>query len=612
MSTQQESPRAFKLTNSKKFFIGVITTTLILIVCLVTIIAVETTKKRPPKSQEQCNAAHEVYNASIQSSILGMYENFAVAADNAYCSTVGKEMFEKNASAVDVAISTALCNSIMNAQSMGLGGGHFMNIYIKSENMNYIIDAREVAPLNSYETMFVNNSEKSLFGGLASGIPGEILGYWEAHKIGGRLPWKKLFEPVINLCLNGFKLSNALSSALKLKESLILKNELLRQVFINPETNKVYKENDTVKMLKLGKTMQILSEHGPDAFYNGVLTGFIVSEMNENGGNVTLEDFARYKARIHKNRFQVVLDDNLRIYSAPPPSSGILVPFIIKLMKHFELKDLDSMSIDEKALFYHRLTETFKHAYSKRTFLGDEEFLDLNKLLNDLQNDTYIDLIREKIKDNQTFPISYYGSSLEKFDTGTAHISVYGPNGDAVGITSTINNYFGAKYGGKYTGILYNDIMDDFSTPGLANSFGFAPSEANYIKPGKRPLSSMCPIIVVDKNNDVRLILGASGGSKIISAVSQIAIKTLYMGVNIKEAIDSRRIHHQLSPNNLEIESGFEEEVENNLIKIGHNKKCFNFGGSTVQGIRIMDKTKFQKNIFAYSDPRKGGRPDGA
>lgn len=164
-------------------------------------------------------------------------------------------------------------------------------------------------------------------------------------------------------------------------------------------------------------------------------------------------------------------------------------------------------------------------------------------------------MIRDKIKDNQTFETSYYGSALEKQDAGTgkinviekqnlkfiftAHISVYGQNGDAVSITSTINNQyilnqfkksiyfyfsFGAKYAGKYTGILYNDIMDDFSTPGLTNSFGFEPSEANFIKPGKRPLSSMCPIIVVDKENNVRLILGASGGSKIISAVSQVLL----------------------------------------------------------------------------------------
>ncbi|RNA12997.1 gamma-glutamyltranspeptidase 1-like [Brachionus plicatilis] len=392
VSLEEGNLKTKKTLTKKKFLIAISVVTLSLIICLVTIIVVETRKNPLKIESDECDTAHEVYNSSIQASVLAKYEKFAVAADNALCSSVGRNLFETNGSAVDVAIATALCNSVMNAQSMGIGGGHFMNIYLKDKNMNYIIDARESAPLNSYETMFVNNPQKATLGGLASGIPGEIRGYWEAHKIGGNLPWKDLFAPTIELCLNGFNISKVLASALKQKESLILKNDGLRSVFINPKTNQVYKENDTIKMVNLGKTFKILSEEGVDAFYNGILTGFIVSEINENGlfylinsgGNVTLEDFKEYQARVHKNRFEVPLDENLRIYTPPPPSSGILVPFIIRLMKRFDLSIESSMSQEQKILFYHRLTEVFKHAYAKRTFLADEKYLNITNLLNSL------------------------------------------------------------------------------------------------------------------------------------------------------------------------------------------------------------------------------------
>jgi gamma-glutamyltranspeptidase/glutathione hydrolase/leukotriene-C4 hydrolase len=179
--------------------------------------------------------------------------------------------------------------------------------------------------------------------------------------------------------------------------------------------------------------------------------------------------------------------------------------------------------------------------------------------LAQLKDEKYIAEIRSKINDQHTFPPAYYGNITYKQDHGTTHLSIV-VDGDAVSLTSTINTYFGAKYAGKYTGIIYNDQMDDFSTPGQTNVFGFQPSEANFIRPGKRPMSSMSPTIIVDKRTgDPRLVVGASGGSYIISAVAQVAIKAMWMGMDIKQAIDDKRMHHQLSPNVVTIENGFSQ-----------------------------------------------------
>lgn len=174
-----------------------------------------------------------------------------------------------------------------------------------------------------------------------------------------------------------------------------------------------------------------------------------------------------------------------------------------------------------------------------------------------LQEETYADKILSKIDDTRTFPSEYYSKIASADDHGTAHISIL-VNGDAVSLTSTINTYFGAKYAGRYTDIIYNNQMDDFSTPNKPNYFDLQPSVANYIRPGKRPMSSMSPLIVIDKQtNEPRLVLGASGGSKIITAVAQVAIKTLWLDMNIKDAIDHRRVHHQLYPAEVQVENGF-------------------------------------------------------
>lgn len=605
--TTQEPSRIISF--KKKFDWKLLVTTLVTILVLVSLISIIMIENTNKSFRRRCQSAHEVYN-TFNFTDVGNYGRFAVAVDSRECSRIGRQIFERGGSAVDVAIASGICNSVMNPQSMGLGGGHFMTFYSKGKNKAFMIDAREAAPINSYREMFVRDHWKSTNGGLATGIPGELKGYVEAYKLGGKLPWKDLFTPTINLCRNGFHVSNALADALKSKQYDIKQNEGLRDIFINPKTKQVYRADDIIKMPKLALTLSIISENSNgQSFYNGILTDIMVDEINENGGNVTREDFVRYKAKVHDNRLMIKLNDRLRVYTPPMPSSGILVSFILRIMMGYSLTDENAMSNQTRATFYHRLIESFKHAYSKRTEMGDEEFLEkskLERLYQDLQSQNFINSIRNKISDTTTHPSHYYGDTTQTWDTGTAHISVLAENGDAVSLTSSVNNYFGAKYAGKNTGIIYNDIMDDFSTPGLTNSFGFAATEANSIQPGKRPMSSMSPIVIVNNDNNVVLVLGASGGSKIISSVSQVALKAAIMNANIKDAIDARRVHHQLSPDFAQIEAEFSEEIQDELRRVGHHTMCYNYGGSVNQGIQRRGN-----RILAYCDPRKGGEPDG-
>ena len=242
---------------------------------------------------------------------------------------------------------------------------------------------------------------------MLSCIPGEIKGYYEAYKIGGKLPWKDLIQPTIDLCFNGFKIPKSLATALKSAENSIRNNSELASMYINKSTNSVYRKGDVIRLPKLANTLKLISESNTsDVFYNGALTESIITEMNENGGNVSVEDFKKYAVITHVNRIIVDLDENYRVYVPPPPSSGILVPFIMKIMKGclffvenlwylyifsiiikknclpsgFNLTNEIFSSEKSQSIFYHRLIESLKHAYSNRIKMGDENFVDLTRV----------------------------------------------------------------------------------------------------------------------------------------------------------------------------------------------------------------------------------------
>ncbi|XP_062597984.1 glutathione hydrolase 1 proenzyme-like [Saccostrea cucullata] len=546
-------------------------------------------------------------------SIEGHYRYAAIASDTGTCAQIGIDiMGRRQGSVVDAAIATILCQCVDNSHSCGIGGGHFMTVYNKANNTAYTIIAREMAPGAATEEMYVPENKSSTEGGLAIGVPGEIKGLYEAWKIGGKLPWKDLFQPTIKKLREGWRVSQPLAYAISRQTTVLLRQQNLRDVLTNPETGRPYNEGEIIKMPKLANTFEAIA-NDPHAMYNGSLVDDIVEDIREAGGIITKEDLKNYVAVV-KEPLLVKLKDNSTIFTPQPPSSGAVYAMILQIADGYGFNP-DSVSTTEKStLTWHRIVEAMKFAFAKRSSLGDpdkesQNFKDnIDSLINNMTSSTYAEYVRSMISDTSTHDTMYYGPTFyDQSKTGTSHLAVLAPNGDAVSLTSTINLYFGSKVVGSRTGIIFNNEMDDFSTPNTTNSFGVPASAANFIKPGKRPLSSMCPSIAVDSDGHVKLVMGASGGTKITTSTALVSIETLWFKYGIKKSIDYKRLHHQLLPAYITVENGFNQQVLNGLKNIGHNISISDSAGSVVQGILQLE----EGTISANADYRKRGATDG-
>ncbi|XP_011696819.1 PREDICTED: gamma-glutamyltranspeptidase 1-like isoform X2 [Wasmannia auropunctata] len=536
----------------------------------------------------------------VSSSKLDRYAKGAVATNGRECSQIGADILSRNGSAVDAAIAALLCEGIASLHSMGLGGGFLMTIWdARSKTADYL-DARETAPIAATEDMFDGNAHLAMYGGLAVAVPGELMGYWEAYKRYGRLPWSELFEPAIKLCKTGSYVNEYLAAYLTEKEPMIKNESSLAEILINPKTNKTWIAGDRIKRPKLAETLKLIAEKDPSVFYNGILTDKLVDEIRKFKGIITRRDFQEYRPVWRK---PVALKmGNLTIYSAPPPGSGAILTFIMNVFRRL-------LPIDNENAMWQRIVETFKWAYARRTELGDPDFVEgIDALLTNLTSNDYAEMIKRRIKDDRTSqdPEEYGVNTTTVADAGTSHVSVLAPDGSAVSVTSTINQVLGAMIRSESTGIIFNDEMDDFSSPNITNGFGLPPSPANFIRPRKRPLSSMCPSIVVDHKGDVRLVIGAAGGSKITSGVAIGLLLNLWLGYDIKEAIDARRLHHQLLPMNIQNEKDFCQPTLDYLNKIGHNVSTFSGIGSALTAV-----SKENEFITANSDYRRQGTTAG-
>ncbi|KAG8223925.1 hypothetical protein J437_LFUL003732 [Ladona fulva] len=482
---------------------------------------------------------------------LGRYKKAAVATNGAPCAQIGKDILLKNGSAVDAAIAALFCEGVTCLQSMGLGGGFFMTIYDRKNRKAISLDARETAPAGATEDMYHGNANLSQYGGLSVAVPGELRGYWEAYKRFGRLPWKDLVMPSVELCQKGSPVNAYTARLLRYKEEKIKESPTMSEILINPETGKTWEEGQVIKRLALAETLKVIAEEGGDALYNGSLVKSFVDDIRNLGGIITQEDMANYRVNWDEPIHTDLMNGKLTVYSGPPPGSGVLL---------------------------------MKNLTSKEYAVG----------------------IRKELSDMKTWQEpEHYGAVLSQpEDHGTAHISIVSPDGDAVSVTSTINLLLGAVARSQSTGIILNDEMDDFSAPNITNAFGIPPSPANFIKPGKRPFSSMCPLIFVNnETGDVRLVIGAAGGSKITTAATLVSIFNLWFNQTIKEAIDSSRIHHQLFPMHLQYEHGFLKQNVEGLRNIGHKMEKLKSAGSTLTAVAYDGK-----ELTANSDYRRLGR----
>ncbi|KAI8970606.1 gamma-glutamyltransferase [Pilobolus umbonatus] len=432
----------------------------------------------------------------------------AVAVEAETCSDIGLEIIHKGGNAVDSAIASALCIGVMH----NFATGGFM--LIRSPNGTYdLIDFRERAGERATRDMFVEDPSLAEIGGLAVAVPGELRGLELAHQRHGSLPWYDLVAPAIQLARDGFKATELLER--RLKPEAIWMQSLPEWTDIYFQNGRMKKEGEIVKRPNLATTLERVAIEGADAFYTGDIARHLVDTVNANGGNLTMEDFASYKPLIRDTIHTFY--NGRKITTGSLPTSGPVLLSILNLIERFQF------TVEGRnELNLQRLIEAFKFGYAFRTEMGDPDYLHNEERIDEIISKDYAARIRMNISDDQTHEPAYYNPKFDHVDShGTMTLSVVDENDGAVTLTSTVNLSFGSHVMDPTTGVILNNEMDDFSIPGTPNMFGLFPSAYNYIEPGKRPLSSITPVIV-ETDSKFELALGGSGGSMIPTATLNV------------------------------------------------------------------------------------------
>ncbi len=478
----------------------------------------------------------------------------------------GKRIAHEGGNAIDVAVGVALTLSVTSPMNAAFGGGGFA--MVKAQGKVYVLDFREKAPQKTNPTYYLGKSEKaSTDGGTAVGVPGNAAGLWALHKKFGKLKWEKLFREALDLSSRGFVAFRQLSIDIDLEKNRF--NPSAKAVLFNGKFPKI--SGDTIRQPGLNSFLKKYQQMGDVAFYQGPVAQDIVSTVNENNGEMTVDDFKSYKVRWLEPLTQDF--EGYRLYLMPPPSSGGLVlKTAFTLIEKMNLKQYKPLSIDE----LHLLGEIMSRSFRARSLLGDPDY---NKNpISDLTSNEYIDSLKNSIsmtKATSLKPVSKNSEIFEKSET--TNFSVMDNQNNAIAITFTLNGNFGSGLFSDKFGIALNNEMDDFTTkPGEPNMFGLIQGEANKVEGGKRPLSSMSPTIVEkidEKNgeNETIMAIGAPGGPRIINGVLQAIYRTLVSGYDMDLAIQTPRIHHQFLPDKLFLDPDrFSPEIIEGLKKRGH------------------------------------------
>lgn len=532
--------------------------------------------------------------ASIEARIPAKARNAMVASQHPLASQIGLDIFRKGGNAVDAAIAVGLALAVVYPEAGNIGGGGFMVIR-KPDGSVFAIDYREMAPAAAHRDIYLDKDGNVIRGEggptrgyRAAGVPGTVAGFELAFKKhgSGKVKWEDLVEPARLLAKDGYILSYRLAEIMKTYASDLQLYEDSKRIFLND--GKFFEAGDRHIQTDLAATLDRIKQHGAKGFYEGRTAELIAADMKANNGLITLEDLRNYKA-IERTPLRGSYRGHEIITMPPPSSGGVVMLQVLKMMERYNVAEMGAGS----AAKIHLYAEASRRAFGDRAeYMADPDFAEVP--VARLLDPTYLS------KRMETFdPVkasasreTRYGALQTAEGTETTHYTVVGPAGDIVSNTYTINDLFGAKVTAKGTGILLNDEMDDFAArPGVPNLFGLVQGERNKVEPGKRPLSSMTPTIVLRKDGTPWFAVGARGGPRIISAVMQIVSNMIDHGMDIQSAMDYPRVHHQWLPDELIYERiGFSPDTLKILGGYGHtlSNRLGNIAQAT--GIEIDEK----------------------
>ena len=530
----------------------------------------------------------------------------AVAAERGMVATVhplatdaGVDAMRRGGNAVDAIVAAGLTLSVVDSHNSGIGGGCFL--VIRRANGEVVaIDGRETAPAKATRNMFLRDgkavAELSQTGALASGVPGEVAAFHQAVTKFGKLPWKDHCLSAAKIAEAGFPVTRNYASRLAGVAKDIEKFPTSRAIFLKP-AGSPWKAGDTLRQPDLAKTFRALAEQGSDWFYRGPFAKATADWMRANGGLLTEADFAGYVAK-SREPLRTTYRGHEIIGFPPPSSGGVHVAQILNILEHFDLKALGANSPD----FVHVVAEAMKLAFADRAhWLGDPDFAPVPRGLVDK---SYAAQLAKKIDLKKATPVPQHNTppnaTSDVFSKHTTHFSAADSDGNWVACTATINTSYGSKVVVPGTGVVLNNEMDDFSAqPGTANFFGLVGAEANAVAPGKRPLSSMSPTIVL-RNGQPILSVGAAGGPTIITQTLLAIIHVVDFGRDPAEALAQPRFHQQWSPDELRIEKKFPAELRRELERRGHKLKELD----SIGACQAVGRTKDGKAFLGAHDPR--------
>lgn len=499
------------------------------------------------------------------------FRNGMVVAEEPIAADVGVRVLRNGGNAVDAAVAVGFALAVTHPFAGNIGGGGFMLVRM-ADGRTRFIDFREVAPKAAGRDMYLDAkghpTKESMVGWKASGVPGTVRGFEAAHKMFGTRSWQELMQPAVDLASGGIEISH---------EQMLAFHDYVDSLSASPESKRIFlhaggfwQQGEVLRQPELAQTLKRIAERGADEFYEGETAHRLAEEMQKHGGLITLDDLHAYHATERK-----ALETDYKgfhVITAPPPSSG--GAGLVQMLGMLDGSGYEKEGAGS-ASSYHELSEVMERFYADRNlYLGDPDFM--KSPLDQMLDASYIHKLQAGIDAAHATPSAVVrkpmttGADCVVEGNHTTHFNVVDAQGNVVAVTYTINDGFGSGVTVPGLGFLLNDEMDDFAVkPGCPNLFGLVQGESNAVAAGHRPLSSMTPTIVL-RNGKPFMAVGAPGGSRIITSVMQVMLNVMDFKMNVQQAIDAPRVHHQWLPDVLEYERGVSPDTLKILAAKGH------------------------------------------